>query len=69
MAYNQLGWLINLLPLPLPIKFNLKALDMIQLMQQVHQAVQQKIQEANAKYKARVDQSRRQLLFEDGDLV
>ncbi len=38
-------------------------------MQRVHQAVQQKIQEANAKYKARVDQKRQQLLFEEGDLV
>jgi hypothetical protein len=46
----------DLLPLPLPTKSNLKALDMVQHMQQVHQAVQQKIQEANAKYKARVDQ-------------
>ena len=60
----------DLLPLPLPTKSNLKVLDMVQYMQQVHdQAVQQKIQEANAKYKARVDQSRRQLLFEEGDLV
>jgi hypothetical protein len=59
----------DLLSLPLPTKSNLKALDMVQHMQQVHKAVQQKIQEANAKYKARVDQSRRQLLFEEGDLV
>uniref|UniRef100_A0A2N9IR32 CCHC-type domain-containing protein n=1 Tax=Fagus sylvatica TaxID=28930 RepID=A0A2N9IR32_FAGSY len=59
----------DLISLPLPTKSNLKALDMVQHMQQVHQAVQQKIQEANAKYKARVDQSRRQLLFEEGDLV
>jgi hypothetical protein len=59
----------DLLPFPLPTKSNLKALDMVQHMQQVHQVVQQKIQEANAKYKARVDQSRRQLLFEEGDLV
>jgi hypothetical protein len=59
----------DLLPLPLSTKSNLKALDMVQHMQQVHQAIQQKIQEANAKYKARVDQSKRQLLFENGDLV
>ena len=59
----------DLLPLPLPTKSNLKALDMVQHMQQVHQVIQQKIQEANAKYKARVDQSKRQLLFEESDLV
>ena len=59
----------NLLPLPFSTKSNLKALDMVQHMQQVHQAVQQNIQKANAKYKARVDQSRRQPLFEEGDLV
>uniref|UniRef100_A0A2N9F6N0 Reverse transcriptase n=1 Tax=Fagus sylvatica TaxID=28930 RepID=A0A2N9F6N0_FAGSY len=59
----------DLISLPLPTKSNLKALDMVQHMQQVHKAVQQKIQDANAKYKARVDQSRRQLLFEEGDLV
>jgi hypothetical protein len=34
----------DLLSLPLPTKSNLKALDMVQHMQQVHQAVQQKIQ-------------------------
>ena len=42
---------------------------MVQHIQQVHQAVQQMIQEANAKYKVRVDQKRRQLLFEKDDLV
>jgi hypothetical protein len=31
--------------------------------------IQQKIQGANDKYKTRVDQKRRQLLFEEGDLV
>jgi hypothetical protein len=59
----------DLLPLPFSTKSNLKALDMVQHMQQVHQAVQQNIQKVNAKYKARVDQSRRQPLFEEGDLV
>ena len=59
MVYGlQPAGVADLLPLPLPTKSNLKALDMVQHMQQVHQTVQQKIQEANAKYKARVDQSK-----------
>lgn len=59
----------DLVPLPLPTKSNPKAIDMIQHMQQIHKAIQQRIHEDNARYTARVDKKRRQLLFENGDLV
>lgn len=60
---------LDLAPLPDPKRIHGKAADFISSLQQVHKSVAEELAGSAAKYKARADVKRRELLFEPGDLV
>ena len=59
---------IDVIPLPLPVKDHPKALDMVEPMQQVQKEVKKMIEAANARHKAKADIHRRRVTFQEGDL-
>ena len=60
---------VDLLPLPISKKGNLKAEAMANFMKNIHAQVKTQIDKSNAKYKGAADMHRRRVIFKEGDLV
>ncbi|KAE8668214.1 putative Quercetin 3-O-methyltransferase 1 [Hibiscus syriacus] len=60
---------LDLAPIPRIGRFNPKAYEMTKYLRGIHEQVKQTIHESNTKYKTRVDNHRRQVLFDIGDFV
>ncbi|KAE8655824.1 putative CCCH-type zinc finger family protein [Hibiscus syriacus] len=60
---------LDLAPIPRIGHFNPKADEMAKYLRGIHEQVKQTIHESNTKYKTRVDNHRRQVLFDVGDFV
>ena len=60
---------LDLAPLPLSKKENVRATKMTNFMQSVHAQVKERIKHSNANYKAAADIHRRRLIFKEGELV
>ncbi|KAE8696147.1 putative CCCH-type zinc finger family protein [Hibiscus syriacus] len=60
---------LDLAPIPRIGRFSPKADEMAKYLRGIHEQVKQTIHESNTKYKTRVDNHRRQVLFDVGDFV
>ncbi|KAE8694063.1 putative Quercetin 3-O-methyltransferase 1 [Hibiscus syriacus] len=60
---------LDLAPIPHIGRFSPKADEMTKYLRGIHEQVKQTIHESNTKYKTRVDNHRRQVLFDVGDFV
>ena len=60
---------LDLAPLPLSKKENVRAAEMTDFMQSIHAQVKERIEHSNANYKVAADIHRRRLIFKEGDLV
>ncbi|KAE8728830.1 hypothetical protein F3Y22_tig00004072pilonHSYRG00287 [Hibiscus syriacus] len=67
-CYNPSG-VLDLAPIPRIGRFSPKADEMAKYLRGIHEQVKQTIHESNTKYKTRVDNHRRQVLFDVGDFV
>ena len=69
MRENKPLSVLDLAPLPLFKKENVRAIEMIDFMQSVHTQVKERIEHSDANYKAVANIHRRGLIFKEGDLV
>lgn len=60
---------LDLIPVPDPKRLHGRAVDFVSSLQDVHETVVRNLEESSRKYKAAADKSRRELLFQPGDLV
>ncbi|KAE8697779.1 putative Quercetin 3-O-methyltransferase 1 [Hibiscus syriacus] len=60
---------LDLAPIPRIGRFSPKEYEMAKYLRGIHEQVKQTIHESNTKYKTRVDNHRRQVLFDVGDFV
>ena len=60
---------LDLAPLPLSKKENVRATEMTDFMQSFHEQIKERIEHSNANYKAIADIHRRRLIFKEWDLV
>ena len=60
---------LDLIPVPDPKRLHGRAVDFVSSLQDVHKTFLRNLEDSSCKYKALADRSRRELLFQPGDLV